>query len=49
MTGESLAVRRNNILSIAVGIVVLVFLITILITGTSMGTFIALVVIGGVT
>ena len=49
MKGGFLTTRRNNIFSIVIGIVVLVFLITVLIIGASALTFIALVVIGGVT
>ena len=41
--------RWNNILSIALGIVALFFFIAVLITGAGITSFIALVVIGGVT
>jgi hypothetical protein len=41
--------RLNNIISIALGIVALILVITVLITGAGITSFIALVVIGGVT
>ena len=49
MNSESLTARGNNIFSIVIGIVALVFFITVLVTGVSLPTFIALVVIGSAT
>ena len=47
MAGNFLTARWNNIFSIVLGLVAVIYFIAVLITGVGITSFIALVVIGG--
>lgn len=49
MEGKFLTVRWNNMVSIGLGLVAVIYVIVVVITGVGTAGFIGLIVIGGVT